>query len=71
MTETDFGVCPRCGAGWLEPVYFIEEELKLTSDGHLYSTGRKRRAVSHLVCTYCLKNQCVDDSFDGPWRTEG
>ena len=63
----DFGICHFCG-GLLEPVYFIEEELKLTSDGHLYKTGRTRRAVSHLVCSCCLKNQCVDDSFDGPWR---
>lgn len=62
-----YGHCPECG-GDLEPVHYIEEEYKITRNGYRYKTGRKRRAVSHLVCTLCLKNQCVDDSFDGPWR---
>lgn len=67
MHEFDnrYGYCPECG-GDLAPVHFIEEEYKIC-DGRLYKTGRKRWAVSHLVCTRCLKNQCVDDSFDGPW----
>lgn len=62
-----YGICDYCGS-LLEPVWFIEEEIKITSDGHQYRTGRKRRACSHLVCTGCLKNHCVDDTFDGPWR---
>lgn len=30
-------------------------------------TGRKRQAVSHLICEDCLKQQIVDNSFDGEW----
>jgi len=33
-----------------------------------YETGRKRSAVSHLLCEDCLKSYPVDDTFDGPWR---
>lgn len=58
-------ICSKCG-GYLIPVYFTEEEIK-TCDGHQYKTGRKRRAVSHLVCEDCMSNECVDDSFDGEW----
>ena len=61
----NFGEC-FCG-GRLFPVWFTEEEIKV-QDGHQYHTGRKRRAVSHLVCELCLKNHPVDDSFDGEWR---
>lgn len=60
-----FGKCSRCG-GNLLPVYFTEEERKVEC-GHLIYTGRKRTAVSHLSCESCMKNECVDDSFDGPW----
>lgn len=62
-----FGFCPKCGYP-LEPVCFIEEEYKITKDGFRYKTGRTRYAVSHLECENCLSRQCVDDSFDGPWR---
>ena len=62
-----YGVCAQC-YGDLEPVWFTEEEYKVTLDGYKYRTGRVRRAVSHLVCENCLKNYCVDDSFDGPWH---
>lgn len=55
-----FGEC-KCG-GNLQPVYFTEEERKKG-----IKTGRKRRAVSHLVCENCLRNECIDDSFDGNW----
>lgn len=58
--------CSECG-GWLLPVYFTDEEYK-TENGHLYKTGRTRRAVSHLVCEDCLHNECVDDSFDEKWH---
>ena len=61
----DFGKCPCCG-GDLHPIWFIEEEVKVNY-GHLYYTGRKRKAVSHLTCEDCLNNECVDDSFDGEW----
>ena len=60
-----YGLC-ECG-GSLIPAWFTEEGYKVTQDGHQYRTGRKRRAVSHLVCEACLKNFCVDDSFDGAW----
>ena len=66
--DNKYGYCPECGAE-LAPVHFIEEEYKINPYNYApYKTGRKRWAVSHLVCTRCLKNQCVDDSFDGPWH---
>jgi len=67
MAVPDFGTCPHCGYA-LEPVYFTEEEYQTTSFGVRYKTGRTRRAVDYLVCEVCGKKQCVDDSFDGPWR---
>lgn len=62
-----FGDCPNCGSP-LNAVWFTEEEYKITDFGAMYRTGRKRRAVDYLLCEYCGKKQCVDDSFDGPWR---
>lgn len=67
MKDNFYGVCNVCG-GSLEPIWFIEEEYKVTSFGSKYRTGRTRRAVSHLTCSDCLKNFPVDDTFDGPWR---
>lgn len=61
MREPIYGTC-ECG-GWLHPVRFIEKEM----DRNHGLTGRVRDAVSHLVCDDCLKNVCVDDTFDGPW----
>lgn len=62
-----YGECAVCG--WpMAPVWFTEEET-VVIDGTLHKTGRKRRAVSHLTCTNCLTNECVDDSFDKPWTT--
>ena len=66
-TDATFGICERCG-GHLSPVIFTEYEEKVTGQGWRYKTGRWRRAVSHLTCDTCLKNYCVDDSFDGPWH---
>jgi hypothetical protein len=51
----------------MEAVYFVEDEYEVTSFGTRHKTGRWRRAVSHLTCPLCGKNECVDDSFDGPW----
>lgn len=65
----DFGNCPYCG-GLLAPVYYTEDETTITDDGYMYRTGRKRRAISHLVCESCLRNQCIDDSYDGLWIVE-
>lgn len=53
-----YGNCSECGSS-LIPVWFIEEE---------YETGRTRKAVDYLFCPNCLNKECVDDSFDGPWR---
>lgn len=64
-TISKFGECSSCGAP-LEAVWFTEYEYK-TFDGHIYKTGRKRRAVDYLVCTDCYRHVCIDDSFDGPW----
>lgn len=62
----DYGQCSHCG-GNLFPEFFVEEEIKIINNVPC-KTGRKRRAVSHLVCEDCLHNECVDDSFDGPWH---
>lgn len=61
----DFGLCV-CG-GKLLPIWFTENET-VVKDGMMFKTGRKRRAVSHLVCEDCLRSYPVDDTFDGPWR---
>lgn len=66
--ERDYGTC-ECG-GSLQPVWFKEEETIFTRDGYMHKTGRVREAVSHLVCDCCLRNDCVDDSFDLPWRNK-
>lgn len=58
-----FGEC-TCG-GKLSAIRFIEVER----DKYNISTGYIRTAVSYLQCDSCLKNHCVDDSFDGPWRS--
>ena len=63
--KVDYGYCDDCRVP-LEPVFFIEEETKI-EHGVMFKTGRKRRAVSHLTCLSCLKNFCVDDSFDSIW----
>ena len=66
---TKYGVCENCNEP-LEPVWFTEEETVVDNYSHMiYHTGRTRRAVDYLVCPCCLKKFCVDDSFDGPWRS--
>lgn len=60
-----YGKC-SCGAN-LMPVWFTEEETEIEG-GRMYKTGRKRTACSHLSCSNCLKNVCVDDSFDTSYR---
>ena len=59
-----YGNC-ECGYS-LHPVWFTEEETKI-ENGRMSYTGRERKAVSSLSCSYCLKNYPVDDSFDGEW----
>lgn len=61
----NYGKCD-CG-GNLEPIWFIEEEAKVMG-GIMTWTGRKRKACSHLACERCMKNYCVGDSLDGPYR---
>ena len=61
--EPKYGNCPECG-GELRPVWFTEKEY----DRYNIPTGRTRHAVDCLVCKDCMKEYCVDDSFDGPWR---
>lgn len=64
-----YGYCEDCHVP-LEPVWFIEEEVKTERcNGTIisYKTGRKRRAVDYLLCEYCGKRECVDDSYDGDW----
>ena len=65
-----YGNCKTCGAE-LNPVFFIEDEIAYEGYGgarHPVRTGRKRRAVDYLVCDICGKKECVDNTFDGPWR---
>lgn len=64
--EVPYIECSRCGARML-PVWFEEEEEKV-ENGYRYKTKRKRKALSHLECPLCYKKECVDDSFDQPWR---
>lgn len=64
MDNNRYGQCD-CG-GTLYPVFFTEEETVI-QHGAMYRIGRKRCAVSHLVCEECLRNYPVDDTFDGPW----
>lgn len=66
MRKLDFGKCPYCG-GELRPIWFIEEET-VVRPGHLMKTGRKRQAISYLICEDCLEAQVIDDSFDGEWH---
>lgn len=67
MKMQDFGKCPICGEN-LEPVYFQEDGLQLY-EGSVIETGRVRTIVDYLVCPHCDQKQIVDDSFDGPWRS--
>lgn len=60
-----YGECECCGVGLL-PVWFEERESKIEY-GSMVWTNRYRKAVSHLTCGCCLRNYCVDDSFDGDW----
>ncbi len=60
-----YGLCRHCDTP-LSPVWFTEEET-IVIQGVLCKTGRKRLACSHLTCMYCLRNEVVDDSFDGKW----
>lgn len=64
MDNNRYGQCD-CG-GTLYPVFFTEEETVI-QHGAMYRTGRKRCAISYLVCEECLRNYPVDDTFDGPW----
>ena len=64
--ESKYGECFECGSS-LIPVWFIEKEY-ITKDGIMYETGRTRRAVDYLFCPNCFNKECVDDSFDGPWK---
>lgn len=61
-----YGTCERCGTD-LIPIWFTEEERKVVN-GIMSKTGRTRQAVDVLSCPHCLKEYCVDDSFDGNWR---
>lgn len=61
-----YGTCKYCKEE-LVPIYFTEEETRV-EHGVMIKTGRKRRAVDCLICPKCLKEYCVDDSFDGGWH---
>lgn len=60
--NSPYGECPDCG-GALFPRWFKEHEFV---EGRF--TGRVRVAVDVLVCTQCMRQVTVDDSFDGPWE---
>ncbi len=61
------GNCGHCGHP-LSIVWFEEEEEKMGYPYGLYKTGRRRQNASHLTCTNCLRNVCVDgDTFAQEW----
>lgn len=62
MESNIYGKCECCNS-YLTPIWFIEKERNKYNS----TTGRKRKACSHLICSSCGKNYCVDDSFDGNW----
>lgn len=67
--DCKYGYCSECHYP-LSPVWFIEEEIKITKFGGItsnYKTGRKRKAVDYLLCKCCGHKECVDDTFDGDW----
>lgn len=64
MINKDYGVCERCGTKLQVSEWFTEYEY----DEKGMPTGRTKKAVSSLICPCCLKNYCVDDTFDEPWR---
>lgn len=65
-TNSKYGVCEKCKSD-LKPVWFREDEI-IYKSGIPMKTGRSRNAVSHLICTNCLRQYCVDDSFDKEWH---
>ena len=60
----DYGKCRCCGCDY-EAIRFEENEYYPNS---VTPTGRTRIAVSHLECPNCGTKECVDDTFDGPWK---
>lgn len=62
MRDTNYGNCDYCGTALMAELFWEKER-----DEQGYLTGRVRRAVGVLCCPYCMKNYCVDDTFDGPW----
>jgi hypothetical protein len=64
--QNEYGYCSECGAE-LIAVWFTDIEYELVG-GVWLKTGRTKQAVSHLECEICGHRECVDDSFDGPWR---
>ena len=62
-TEGKYGYCSFCGSA-LKPVWFKLYE----TDRYGCRTGRWKMAVDALVCGGCLKEETVDDSFDGDWH---
>ena len=62
------GNCGHCGHPLTIIWYEEEEERQGHHPGFPYKTGRKRRNASHLTCTGCLRNVCVDgDTFAWGW----
>lgn len=59
---SEYGSCEYCNES-LEPVWFVEEEYKMYY-GEYQKTGRKIRKMDYLICPKCLREYCVDDSFD-------
>lgn len=69
VTKEIYSDCKSCGVP-LEPVWFREKEITPQTGSRFYyptETGRTKKSCSHLECPNCLRKECVDDSFDGPW----
>lgn len=54
--------CSRCNS-ILQKIWFIQKEY----DHKGIPTGREKKAVSHLLCNTCGKEEIIDGSFDGEW----
>lgn len=62
--------CDKCGSGCIEPVWFKEEEERVSDYGFRIKTGRVRTVCSHLQCQSCGTNIITDGEFLSGMRWE-
>lgn len=59
-TKEPYGFCNVCETPLEVSEWFDEPEFNKQG----IPTGRYRRAANSLTCPCCMKNFCIDDSFD-------